>query len=94
MEAKFYVLMVWFVICLYMNKVIAWLGCRLFVDMVSQLSLEYNVSHCLIGEDLWMLIYVCIICQHVLYGLFENCMLIDMIVQMMHGYYAWFKMSI
>ena len=30
---------------------IAWLGCRLFVDMVSQLSLEYNVSHCLIGDD-------------------------------------------
>ena len=24
--------------------------------------------------------------------LFGNCMLIDMIVQMMHGYYAWFKM--
>ena len=24
-------------------------------------------------------------------GLFENCMLIDMIVQMMHEYYAWFK---
>ena len=31
---------------------IVWLGCRLFVDMVSQLSLEYNVSHCLIGDDL------------------------------------------
>ena len=28
--------------CLCMNKAIAWLGCRLFVDMVSQLSLEYN----------------------------------------------------
>ena len=35
-----------------MNKAIAWLGCRLFVDMVSQLSLEYNVSHYLIGDDL------------------------------------------
>ena len=31
---------------------LAWLGCKLFVDMVSQLSLEYNVSHCLIGDDL------------------------------------------
>ena len=30
--------------------------------MVSQLSLEYNVSHCLIGDDLRMSIYVCIIC--------------------------------
>ena len=38
--------------CLCMNKVIAWLGCRLFVDTVSQLILEYNVSHCLIGDDL------------------------------------------
>ena len=72
---------VWLVICLCMNKAIAWLGCRLFVDMVSQLSLEYNVSHCLIGG-------------HVLCGLFGNCMLIEMIVQMMHGYYTWFKMSI
>ena len=27
-------------------------GCRLFVDMASQLSLEYKVSHCLIGGDL------------------------------------------
>ena len=35
-----------------MNKAITWLGCRLFVDMLSQLSLEYNVSHCLIGDDL------------------------------------------
>ena len=35
-----------------MNKAIAWLGCRLFVDMVSQLSLGYNVSHFLIGDDL------------------------------------------
>ena len=35
-----------------MNKAIAWLGCRLFVDMVSQLSLEYKVSRCLIGDDL------------------------------------------
>ena len=38
--------------CLCMNKTIAWLGCRQFVDMVSQLSVEYNVSHCLIGDDL------------------------------------------
>ena len=44
--------MVWLVMCLCMNKGIAWLGCRLFVDMVSQLSLEYNVSHCLIGDGL------------------------------------------
>ena len=41
MEAKLCVLMVWLVMCLCMNKAIAWLGCRLFVDMVSQLSLEY-----------------------------------------------------
>ena len=54
--------MVWLVMCLCMNKAIAWLGCRLSVDMVSQLSLEYKVSHCLIGDDLWMSIYVCIIC--------------------------------
>ena len=52
MEVKLCVLMVWLVMCLCMNKVIAWLGCRLFVDMVSHLSLEYNVSHCLIGDDL------------------------------------------
>ena len=51
--------MVWLVMCLCMNKAIAWLGCRLFVDMVSQLSLEYNLSHCLIGDDLYMSIYVC-----------------------------------
>ena len=51
LEVKLCVLMVWLVMCLCMNKVIAWLGCRLFVDMVSQLSLEYNVSHCLIGDD-------------------------------------------
>ena len=38
--------------CLCMNKVIAWLSCRLIVDMVSQLSLEYKISHCLIGDDL------------------------------------------
>ena len=44
--------MVWLMMCLCMNKAIAWLGCRLFVDTVSQLSLEYNVSHCLIGDDL------------------------------------------
>ena len=38
--------------CLCVNKAIAWLGYRLFVDMVSQLSLEYNVSHFLIGDEL------------------------------------------
>ena len=38
--------------CLCMKKAIACFGYRLFVDMVSQLSLEYNVSHCLIGDDL------------------------------------------
>ena len=52
LEPKLCVLMVWLVMCLCMNKAIAWLGCRLFVDTVSQLSLEYNVSHCLIGDDL------------------------------------------
>ena len=52
MEAKLCVLMVWLVMCLCMNKVIAWLGCRLFVDIVSQLNLEYNVSHFLIDDDL------------------------------------------
>ena len=51
-EVKVCVLMVWLVMCLCMNKAIAWLGCRLFVDPVSQLSLEYNVSHCLIGDYL------------------------------------------
>ena len=48
--------------CLCMNKAIALLGCRLFVDMVLQLSLEYNVSHCLIGDDLLMSIHMCKIC--------------------------------
>ena len=52
LEAKLCVLMVWLVMCLCMKKAIAWFGCRLFIDMVSQLSLEYNVSHCLIGDDL------------------------------------------
>ena len=52
MEIKLCVLMVWLVMCLCMNKAIAWLGCRLFVDMVSQLSLECNESHYLIGDDL------------------------------------------
>ena len=52
MEVKLCVLMVWLVMCLCMNKAIACLGCRLFVDMVSQLSLEYKVSHFLIGDDL------------------------------------------
>ena len=36
----------------YEQGYIAWLGCRLIVDMVSQLRLEYKVSHCLIGDDL------------------------------------------
>ena len=35
-----------------MIKATTWLGCRLFVDMVSQLDLEDNVSHYLIGDDL------------------------------------------
>ena len=52
MEVKLCVLIVWLVMSLCINKVIAWLNCRLFVDMVSQLSLEYNVSHCLIDDDL------------------------------------------
>ena len=30
----------------------AWLGCRLFVDMMSQLDLEDKVSHYSIGDDL------------------------------------------
>ena len=52
MEVKLCVLMIWLVMCLCMNKVIALFGCRLFEDIVSQLSLEYNVSHSLIGDDL------------------------------------------
>ena len=35
-----------------MIEVIAWLGCRLFVNMVSQLDLEDKLSHYLIGDDL------------------------------------------
>ena len=35
-----------------MIKVIAWLGCKLFIDMVSQLYLEDKVSHYPIGYDL------------------------------------------
>ena len=35
LEAKLCVLMVWLVMCLCMNKAIAWFGCRLFIDMVS-----------------------------------------------------------
>ena len=35
-----------------MIEVIAWLGCRLLVDMVSQLDLVDNVSHYSIGDDL------------------------------------------
>ena len=46
------VLMVWLVMCLCMNKVIERLGCMLFVDMVLQLNLEYNVIHCLIIDNL------------------------------------------
>ena len=33
-------------------EVIAWLGCRLFVNLVSQLDLEDKVSHYSIGDDL------------------------------------------
>ena len=33
-------------------EVIAWLGCRLFVDMVSQLNLKDKVSHYPIGDNL------------------------------------------
>ena len=51
-EFKLCFLIVWLVMCVCMNKAIAWLGCRLFVDVVSQLSLKYNVSHCLIGDNL------------------------------------------
>ena len=57
MEVKLCVLMNCLVMCLCMNKAIAWLGCRLFVEMVSQLSLESNVSHCLIGDDLYWFIW-------------------------------------
>ena len=35
-----------------MIDVISWLGCRLFVDMVSQLDLEDKVSQYPIGDDL------------------------------------------
>ena len=35
-----------------MIEAIAWLGCRLLVDMVSQLNLEDKVSHYSIGDDL------------------------------------------
>ena len=34
-----------------MIEAIAWLGCRLFVDMVSQLDLEDKVSHYPISDD-------------------------------------------
>ena len=51
-KSNYGVLMVWLVMCLCMNKVVTWLGCKLFTNIVSQLSLEYNVSHCLIGDDL------------------------------------------
>ena len=37
---------------LFMIEVIAWLGCRLFVDMMSQLNLEDKVSHYPNGDDL------------------------------------------
>ena len=33
-------------------ETIAWLGCRLVVDMVSQIDLEDKVSHYPIGDDL------------------------------------------
>ena len=43
-----------------MDKVIAWLVCRLFVDMLCHnLALEDKVCHCLIDDVLLMLIYVC-----------------------------------
>ena len=43
-----------------MDKAVAWLVCRLFVDMLCHnLPLEDKVCHCLIGDDLLMLIYVC-----------------------------------
>ena len=35
-----------------MIKAIAWLGCKLFVDMVSQLDLKDKVNHYLISDDL------------------------------------------
>ena len=35
-----------------MIEAVAWLGCRLFVDIVSQLDLEDQVSHYPIGDDL------------------------------------------
>ena len=44
MKVKLCVLKVCLVVCLCMNKANAWLGCRLFVDMVSQLDLEDKVS--------------------------------------------------
>ena len=52
MDIKLCVLMFWLMMCLCLNKAVAWLGCKLLVDIMSQLSLEYNVSHCLIGDDL------------------------------------------
>ena len=35
-----------------MIEAITWLGCRLFVDMVSQLDLEDKVTHYPISDDL------------------------------------------
>ena len=35
-----------------MIKAIAWLGCKLFVDMVSQLDLKDKVNHYPISDDL------------------------------------------
>ena len=35
-----------------MIEAIVWLGCRLFVDTVSQLDLEDKVSHYPFGDDL------------------------------------------
>ena len=37
---------------LFRIEAIAWLGCRLVVDMASQLDLEDKVSHYLIVDDL------------------------------------------
>ena len=46
------------------------------------------------GNDLGYQCMHVLICWYELCDLFENCMLIDMIVQMMHENCAWFKMHI
>ena len=51
------VLMYCHVMSLCMDKAIEWLVCRLFV--MSQFGLKDKVYHCLISDDLLMLIYVC-----------------------------------